>query len=287
MSITFVLLGISILAVWLPAIRIQQKDYRVWPLLLAATLASGFIFGFLNAFAIIVLLLFAAFACSTADASMRHWRSHLALGMTVVLALAITMHAVPGFNNPIIADGIRFSTLSAPFRQYLNIDKAAVGLLLLAFLCRRSRSRAEWKDTIILTLPIAAVTVIIVLVAGYQFGYVRPDVKVPAYTPIFLATNLLFTCVAEEAFFRGLLQERMQKKLADVRHGTLIAVLISAVLFGLVHAGGGVKFVILSTLVGLGSAFAYARTRRIEAPIITHFSLNAIHFIFFSYPFLA
>ena len=50
-----------------------------------------------------------------------------------------------------------------------------------------------------------------VLSAAVITGYVRPEIKLPSITLEFLATNLFFTCIAEEAFFRGLIQERMTR----------------------------------------------------------------------------
>jgi len=42
------------------------------------------------------------------------------------------------------------------------------------------------------------------------------------------------------------------------------------------------------TLVaGIGYGWAYRRTGRIEASILTHFSLNSLHFLLFTYPALA
>ena len=39
--------------------------------------------------------------------------------------------------------------------------------------------------------------------------------------------------------------------------------------------------------LGLGYGWVYLRTERIEASILTHFLLNCIHFVFFTYPALA
>jgi membrane protease YdiL (CAAX protease family) len=179
---------------------------------------------------------------------------------------------------------MRFSPDALPFTQYANFDKAAVGLIFLALLCRRASTGAEWLAMLRRTLPIAAVTMIVVLAIAVGVGFVAPQFKLPPYTPVFLATNLLFTCVAEEAFFRGFLQERLANALPDNRAWQASVVVFSGVLFGLAHLGGGTVYALLATLCGLGYAYAYAVTKRIEAPIIVHFAFNAIHFIGFTYP---
>lgn len=47
-------------------------------------------------------------------------------------------------------------------------------------------------------------------------------------------------------------------------------------------------YVALATVAGAGYGWAYQRAGgRIEASILTHFALNAVHFFFFTYPALA
>ena len=67
----------------------------------------------------------------------------------------------------------------------------------------------------------------------------------------------------------------------------VLPIAASALLFGLAHAGGGVVGMAMATLVGLGCALAFAATRRIEAAVLTHFAVNAVHFLGFTYPYLA
>ena len=62
---------------------------------------------------------------------------------------------------------------------------------------------------------------------------------------------------------------------------------VSALAFGLAHAGGGWRYVLLATIAGTGYALAWQRTGRIEASILAHFAVNATHFLLFTYPALA
>jgi membrane protease YdiL (CAAX protease family) len=125
------------------------------------------------------------------------------------------------------------------------------------------------------------------LAVGVAAGAVQVDVKLPERFWVFLSINLLFTCVAEEAFFRGVIQERVTSALGERRWAVPVSVALSAVLFGLAHAGGGVAVVAVSTIAGIGYAAAYARSRSIESAVLAHFLLNAIHFVGFTYPSLA
>jgi membrane protease YdiL (CAAX protease family) len=184
---------------------------------------------------------------------------------------------------------LRLTPDAAPSTLGLGFDKAAAGLLLLAAFSTRATS---WRQAVLQLPAVAAVAVATAAVSigvALAAGYVRFAPKWPEVAPTFLLANLLFTCVAEEAFFRGLIQERLMR-LAETRRQPAwngIAIAVSTVLFGLAHAGGGATWLLVATLAGLGYAVAYARTRTIEGAILVHFAVNAAHFVAFTYPRLA
>jgi membrane protease YdiL (CAAX protease family) len=285
MLITFGLLGLSICTAWLPPLWTGKKvRVPLWFLLLVGAASAGLLAGCLRWIAIVELaaLGIAAYYAGQAEASRAQ---RMALGaLTAILALALALHRLPGFQNPVLIENMKFSADAVPFTLYANFDKAAVGLILLVFMCKRTASWPEWKAVMRRTAPIALITTVFTIAMAIALGNVRPDLKLSQWTPVFLVVNLLFTCVAEEAFFRGVLQERLATALARVRFGEPVAILCSALLFGLAHAAGGPRYALFATLSGFGSAYAYSITRRIEAPIITHFMLNAVHFIGFTYP---
>ena len=66
-----------------------------------------------------------------------------------------------------------------------------------------------------------------------------------------------------------------------------IAIVVSTVLFGLAHAGGGTTWLFVATVAGLGYGLVYARTRTVEGATVVHFLVNAAHFLLFTYPRLA
>jgi membrane protease YdiL (CAAX protease family) len=273
--LTFLLLACAIGAVWshplLPA------------LLFAAAVGAGLLAGVLHAPALIALLLFAGAAWLAGHARAAPLRA-VALAVTILLALALAMHKLPGFNNPLLIDRVQLSANALPFTQYANFDKGAVGLFVLAWLCRRVSSWAELGTVLRQTLPVLVLTVAATLGFALAAGVVGIDVKLPQQTLSFIVVNLLFTVIAEEAFFRGLVQARLAGALQRFRWGPWLAVMVSALLFGAAHLGGGVRYGILAGIAGIGYAWAYHRTQRIEAAILVHIALNAVHFIGFTYP---
>jgi len=102
-----------------------------------------------------------------------------------------------------------------------------------------------------------------------------------------MGVNLAFTCMAEEALFRGFIHARLADALAGRSYGPWVAWVTAAALFGAAHAAGDAAYVALATLAGLGYGWVYRRTRRVEASILAHFALNLVHFLGFTYPMLA
>ena len=289
-ALTFILLAAAICAVWLPAVRIDQHSSQYmappWLMLFIAAGGCGLAAGVLNAWSAVALAVFCCIAYLASRARQASLPRILLTSAAAFVALALALHRLPGFNNPLLISGLTLSSGAAPFSQYANFDKGAAGLLLLAFLCRRADSAAAWRALLKKTWLAALASAIAVLGTAIWVGYVKADFKLSQITALFLAVNLFFTVVAEEAFFRGLLQDRLTAALARFRYGPLTALVCGALLFGAAHAAGGAVYVMLATIAGLGYGYAYYATQRIEAPIIVHIVVNAVHFIGFTYPFL-
>ncbi|OXH81811.1 CPBP family intramembrane metalloprotease domain-containing protein, partial [Burkholderia multivorans] len=49
----------------------------------------------------------------------------------VALAIALSLHLLPGFHNPRVIGLVRFTPDAVPFTMYLNLDKPLVGLWLM------------------------------------------------------------------------------------------------------------------------------------------------------------
>jgi len=285
--LAFALLAFAILAVWLKPLRIGERVVIApWTVFFIAAIACGLAAGVLRLPALVSLAAFGGAAYVASTSKPKSLQSYFFGVCTALLALGLALHRLPGFNNPLIIADMTLSAGAAAFSQYANFDKGSAGLILLALLCRRAETAPEWRRLFKQTWPVALVTVAVVLGLATCIGYVKPDIKFAQVSALFLATNLLFTVVAEEAFFRGLLQDRLALSLANLRFGRPAAIVCSALLFGAAHAAGGGIYVMLATLAGLGYAYAYHLTRRIEAAIFVHFAVNAVHFVGFTYPHL-
>lgn len=282
-AVTYGLLAASIVALWASPIRIgKAAAFPPWIGVFAAACACGLLSGLVTWLSVLALSLFAGLAC------LAKWFKPgiVRVGLLIAtgwMTLALSVHKFPGFANPSLVSGMRISEGAPAFTHNLNFDTTAAGLILFAVFCMPARRPIEWRE-VFQHFPIIIGTPLAVFAIGIASGYVNVDPKISTYTPVFLLTNLLFTCVTEEAFFRGFIQHQLTSGMKRWKYGPYIALAIAALLFGIAHAKGGPMLIGLATLAGLGYGFAYLRSKRIEAAILTHFALNGLHFLAFTYP---
>lgn len=201
-----------------------------------------------------------------------------------LLSVIFFVHAVPGIINIKVIDHALLSTRGAPFTMYLNLDKPLVGLFILFFGHRLIQTGTQWRDTLLMTLPIAIIGFIVILGAAFLLGYVTFDPKLNSIFWIWAVSNLLLTCVTEEGLCRGFVLHYLDIYFVRFKYGQYINLLIVSVFFGALHYTGGWKYILLATIAGIVYGYIYQKTRRIEASILTHFSLNTLHLLLFTYP---
>jgi len=280
---TFAVTAAAVLLLWAPAAR-GRRDWT-WCTGLALVCLAGLGTGYMDWRAPLCVAVFAVLAWRAREAQ-GPWLRVPLLVLTGLSAFLLALHRVPGFFNPVVAEGIVFSSGAPPLSLRLNLDTALAGIVLMGVFCKPLRDADAWRTMLKRVWPVLPATLAVVLGVGWGLGYVRPDLKWTAYSAFFLLSNLLITCVTEEAFFRGFLLAGFARALGRWQAGDAIALVLSAVLFGMAHARGGLPLVLLAAIAGLFYGGAYLRTRRIEGAILTHFALNAVHFIAFTYPAL-
>ena len=257
-----------------------------WLALLLLALSCALAAGEVNVTGVAGLIALGA-AATGARHARATWQRGVLMLLAIMMALLLALHRWPGFLNPLVVPRQFISANALPFALYANLDKGAAGLLLLTLLAPRSQTWQECARALKQALLPGLATVVVVMGLASLLGLVRPEWKWPPFTPAFLAINLLLTVVAEEAFFRGVIQHQLTRLLARVPGGALLSILVSALLFGAAHLGGGLPYAALAGVAGLGYALVFHRSGRIEGAIAVHFGLNALHFLFFSYPALA
>ena len=269
----------------LSAALIWVSKEIVWKAAYAITLVVALSLGSLDVSAItsitIFLLLLAGYLRDD-----KYWWLYFA-GL-LLIGVAFGLHIVPGYNNHEYLTSQRLSDAVGNLSIWFNYDKSLFGLVVLGVVFHKEliRSWGELRVFIKRLLPIVFVAIPMVYLIGIGMGYVEYDFTPSAIFWPWALKNLFFTVIAEEIMFRGLIQRELLKRLSG-KYSAVISVVGAGVLFGAAHFAGGIEYVILSSIAGCVYGYAYYATGRIEAAFATHFLLNAGHFIFLSYPFLA
>ena len=203
------------------------------------------------------------------------WRG-VALTLVLLWAMALTLHLVPGFDNLKVLDRVQAGPASVPFTLYLNLDKPLIffGLLLAWPALLGPGGAIRWRPLALLILPLAAL-----LITAWQLGALKPEVGLPHWWWLFAFNNLLFTCVAEEALFRGFIQQGVAS-----RSKPWLGLLVASLLFGAAHLAGGPLLVLLAALAGACYGLAFLLSGRLSVAIAIHFLFNFAHLALFTYP---
>lgn len=91
---------------------------------------------------------------------------------------------------------------------------------------------------------------------------------------------VLFVGFVEEMIFRAILQNRL-----EITFGTLKGLMITSVLFGLMHSGyGSISEILYTTFVGVVIGFLFYRTRSLPLVMMIHGFIN--FFVFGIFPIL-
>jgi len=283
--LTYAFLYLSVVLLWAPSF----KKIPLWTVSFVISVLFGLVSQRIDFIGLGLILILAFVTCCFNNKKIPILVRVLCALVLCILGLGLGLagsHLLPGFQNLRVLNNVHISSNGIPFSLYLNFDKTVVGLFILGILHQRIMTKSEWRDMFKIMAPRALLVIFIVAILSFAFKFVAFDPKLSSYLPIWVVTNLFFVCLAEEGFFRGFIQKYLCFTWQRASHGNTMAILLSAILFGCSHFMGGPRYVMLATIAGIGYGWIYWRTQRIEASILTHFSLNLVHFLFFTYPAL-
>jgi uncharacterized protein len=166
----------------------------------------------------------------------------------------------------------------AVFNKVLLLDAGVYGFLMLRQLDSVGFAlRLRWRDLglglreFLLYAPIA-------VVLGLSLGFLHAHAVWPSPLQFggAFAFTFFFIAVPEELFFRGWLQNLLERHM-----GRYPALILSAMLFGLSHWNKRTttfnwQYVLLATLAGIFYGRAWRRDRRIGASAITHATVDTV-----------
>jgi membrane protease YdiL (CAAX protease family) len=209
--------------------------------------------------------------------------------MATGVSLALAFHFLPGFQNWKIASQLCLSPGSYPYALWLNFDKPFIGLFVLALSIPLISSKSDLFKVLKTAVPLSILGILLIMAISLHFELVRWDPKIPVITLIWLLDNLILVAIPEEAFFRGFIQREIFNWFGKTPLGGLGSIFVTSIFFTLLHLiwVADLPFLCLVFIASVIYGIIYQITRSIEASILCHFALNAIHFFFFTYPALS
>ncbi|CUJ43044.1 CPBP family intramembrane glutamic endopeptidase [Achromobacter dolens] len=203
----------------------------------------------------------------------------------LILAVLLFLHWLPGYHNPLVIPRAALTPDAVPFAMYLNLDKPLVAFWVV-LVAAPAMAGASARATLTAALAACAGAIAACLGLALALGVVGWAPKWPDSGWLWLINNALLVTLAEEALFRGYVQERLTRAWRGRPWGATAALLVAALLFGLAHYAGGWQWMLLAGLAGVGYGMAY-RHGGLAAAVLAHLGLNAAHYGLFTYPMRA
>jgi membrane protease YdiL (CAAX protease family) len=237
------------------------------PYLMVACGAGVFRWGWFALYALVpVAIALLLGQAARVDAGQRgNWRDFLVLA---VLGLAVDLRWFEG----------AWPARLAVFNKILLLDAGIYGFVLVRQLDGTGFDlRLRLKDLGIGLREVAVYTPL-ALALGLSLGFLHLHGGWPGIGPIAGAWvfTFFFIAVPEELFFRGWLQNLLEKRL-----GRCGALFLTACLFGLAHFNKRAvhfnwRYVLLAALAGIFYGRAWRAERRVGASAVTHATVDAI-----------
>ena len=249
------------------AVRIARPAVLCIPYVLVATSYGQFRWGWFALYLLLpVAISWLLYHASGADAAQRgDWRDFLVLA---VLGLAVDLRWFEPAWPPHLA----------VFNKMLLLDAGIYGF----FAIRRLQGagfdlRLRLADLRIGGRELAFCAPLAVAL-GLSLGFLHFHAYLPAASHVVLGWlfTFFFIAVPEELFFRGWMQNLLERRL-----GQQWALLTTAVLFGLSHFNKRAvhfnwRYVVLAALAGIFYGRAWRQERRVGASAITHASVDTL-----------
>ena len=214
-------------------------------------------------------------------------KHYLVFVVLVSIIFAMLSSNFPHENYVMLLDNVRLSEHSKPFIMGINIEKTLVAILLASHLIHFNQTQTEWVKCIKVAILPSVLVCLLLLTPAIMTNFVRFEPKFPLpATMLFALHNIFLVCLAEEVFFRGIIQQWLHQLCGKylTKLAPWLPILIASLLFGLFHFRSGLIMIIFASIAGLFYGYVYQKTKRIEASMLVHFCLNMVHFLVFTYP---
>jgi membrane protease YdiL (CAAX protease family) len=271
---------LSMISMWV------SKRLYIWGALLVLSYLCAWWAGIVTVLGLIPIVVL--FVCHYGiSLNLSGWSRYFLVMVAGVVSFGLNWHLIKGFSNPCVVEGFLFSNDASRFNWCLNFDKPFMGIFALGLYLPLINNQKQFWNLLFLTMGWTLVAGFALLGWGVYRNIITWDIKWFTFIPLFLFFNLFLVIIPEEAFYRGFLQREITLNLKNRASG-ILAILVASLLFAISHlfSTPSIEFFIALMLTGIAYGGIYLLTGAIETSILTHFFINTIHIIFFTYPTL-
>ncbi|WP_226663909.1 CPBP family intramembrane glutamic endopeptidase [Microbulbifer aggregans] len=201
------------------------------------------------------------------------WKQAAAFVLAAVLMLTVNSGQIPGNEHIALLPPYTDSDNNLIYAS-LRPAKAVIALTVLVFMLFRPQPLKR-KD-----LPVMTAVVAVPVVAA--FFVLGPSLKLTATIAVAALINLLVVCIAEEGFFRWVLQRGLGKLVGERQWLATVAV---AALFTTLHTGwaGSALMLGLVSIAAFGYALLWQLRESFWACVLAHWGVNLLHMTLLPY----
>lgn len=256
-----------------------RADNRLISLLAVIACALALLGDLLAPLGLLTLAAGAALAIGATSPCLGPWQRTTATWTLAAFAVALGLHLLPGFGAWTVAEG--FGRTAAGSIAW-SFDKAYAGLLLVWL--HQQRTPPSTPPTLRFLAAGILLGTVAVLALGMAVGIASFDPRLLAGLGWWVVGNVFISVAAEEAFFRGMIQRSLQDRFGRGSAAIVLAVLLTAILFGAAHAPWGLGFATLAGVAGVYYGVMYAHRDSLGPAIAAHACVNAAVVVLLSSP---
>jgi membrane protease YdiL (CAAX protease family) len=277
--VAYLILILAIISIW-----IHKKPYVFMPLLILS-LAFSYYGKIIEPKAFLLFGLLALLYFYSKKNMPLFWKLLTVISL-VLITIGSYTNLLKGVNNILVFPDYRLSRDATSVNIYANYDKGVIGLLILGIFCEVIDTKKELLRVIFITLPYLIFTAFTIIYLSTYLGIIKYDPKFPLSSGIWLAIQIFFVVIPEEAFYRGFLQKELFENLKNKKFASIIALLSTSLIFTLIHMFFTLNLssILIAFVTGILYGGIYQITKRVESSILVHLSVNMIHYFFFTYP---
>ena len=280
-GLSFFLLILAFIFIWI------KRRWGVWFILFISSFASAYYTGIIEPQTTVPigLLLFSQLLLHK---DVKGFARLFLVMIPTMISFALLTHSLKGFQNIPLLSEWKLSPDALPINFSMNYDTPLIGLFVLGFTLPLIRSKKEILRSLAFTLPLAFV---IIPALFFIATSLKLLVFAPKFSPLlslFFLSQIFFTTLPEEAFFRGFLQREITKDLPN-KFGGVLAIIVTSLLFTSTHLFylPDPSYLLFTFLTSLCYGAIFHITGYIESSIFLHLLINLTHLFFFTYPLLA